>query len=82
VAHSFIWAADDSAMIHFPRKRCLSVLTTHMIRMRDRGAKKFRSSKDFDVRGVLEKELGPNGPSSYQSDRDGYLPEVKREIPV
>jgi hypothetical protein len=82
VAPSFIWAADDSVMIRFPRKRCLSVSTTHTIRTWDRGAKKFRSLKDFEVCDVLKKEPGSNGPSSYQADRHGYLPEVKGEIPV
>jgi hypothetical protein len=30
--------------------------------------------------GVLEKEPRSNGPTSYQADRYGYLPEVKIEI--
>jgi hypothetical protein len=53
-----------------------------MIRTWDRGAKKFESLKDFEVRDILKKELGSNGPNSYQVDRHGYLPEVKREISV
>jgi hypothetical protein len=69
-------------MIRFPRKRCLSVSTTRMIWMWDRGAKNFGSSKDFKVHDVLNKELGFNGPNSYQADRHGYLSEVKREILV
>jgi hypothetical protein len=81
VAPSFIWAACDSVTIRFPRKRCLSILTTRTIQTQDRGAKKIGSSKDFEVRGVLEKGPGSNGPNSYQADRHGYLPEVKREIP-
>jgi hypothetical protein len=81
VAPSFICAAGDSVMIHFLRKRCLSVSTIHTIWTRDRGAKKFGSSKDFEVRSVLE-EPGSNGPNSYQVDRHGYLPKVKREIPI
>jgi hypothetical protein len=42
--------------------------------------RKFGSSKDFEVRDVLEKEARSNGPTSYQADRHGYLPEVKIEI--
>jgi hypothetical protein len=68
MAPNFIWAANDNVMIHFPKKRCLSVLTTCTIRMRHRGVKKFGSSKDFDVCGILEKEPGSNEPSSYQAD--------------
>jgi hypothetical protein len=37
------------------------------------------SSKDFKIRGVLEKEPRPVGRTSYQADRHGYLPEVKIE---
>jgi hypothetical protein len=71
-----------SATICFHRKRCISVSTTRTIQTQDQGAKKFGSSKDFEVRDVLKKELGSNRPSSYQADRHGYLPEVKREISV
>jgi hypothetical protein len=53
---SFVWVVGDSVMIHFLRKRCLSVLTTHAIRTWDRGAKKFGSLKDFEVRGIHKKE--------------------------
>jgi hypothetical protein len=35
------------------------------------------SSKDFEICDVLEKEPKPAGCTSYQSDRHGYLPEVK-----
>jgi hypothetical protein len=38
------------------------------------------SSKDFEICGVLKKELRSNGYTSYQADRHGYLPEVKIEI--
>jgi hypothetical protein len=77
VAPNFIWAAGDSATIHFPKKRCLSVSTARIIQMRDRVAKKFGSSKDFEVHGVLEKEPGSNRPTSYQAGQHDYLPEVK-----
>jgi hypothetical protein len=43
-------------MIHFSRKRCLSVSTTRAIQTRDQGDKKFRSLKDFEVRDVHKKE--------------------------
>jgi hypothetical protein len=69
VAPSFIWATGDSVMIHFPKKRCLSVSTTHTIQTRDRGAEKFGSLKDFEVRDVLEKEPRPNRSNSYHVDR-------------
>jgi hypothetical protein len=37
------------------------------------------SSKDFEIRGVLEKEPRSVGRTSYQADRHGYLHEVKIE---
>jgi hypothetical protein len=58
---SFILATGDSVMIRLPRKRCLSVSTSHAIRTRDRGAKKFGSLKYFEVRGVHEKEPRDDG---------------------
>jgi hypothetical protein len=53
---SFICVAGDNVMIHFLRKRCLSISTTHEIWMRDRGAKKFGSLKYFEVRDIHKKE--------------------------
>jgi hypothetical protein len=41
--------------------------------------KKVGSSKDFEIRGILEKEPRHAGRTSYQPDRNGYLPEVKIE---
>jgi hypothetical protein len=41
---------------HFPRKRCLFVSTTRAICAQDRGAKKFESLKDFEVRDVHKNE--------------------------
>jgi hypothetical protein len=38
------------------------------------------SSKDFEICGILKKELRSNGRTSYQADRHGYLPEIKIEI--
>jgi hypothetical protein len=40
----------------------------------------IESSKDFKIRGVLEKERRSAGRTSYQADRHDYLPEVKIEI--
>jgi hypothetical protein len=45
---------DDSLL---EKRDAFSVSTTHAIRTRDRGAKKFESLKDFEVCDVLEKEL-------------------------
>jgi hypothetical protein len=53
---SFICTVGNHMTIHFPRKRCISVSITHTIRTRDRGAKKFGSLKDFEVRGVHKNE--------------------------
>jgi hypothetical protein len=65
---SFICVTDDCVTIHFPRKRYLSVLITHTIHVQDRGAKFFESLKDFEICGVLTKELRFNGQdSSIQS---------------
>jgi hypothetical protein len=38
---NFIGVANDRVMIRFPRKRCLSVSTTRVIRTRNRGAKRL-----------------------------------------
>jgi hypothetical protein len=53
---SFICTPSGSVMIHFSKKICLSVSTTRAIRTQDRGAKKFRTLKDFEVCGVRKKE--------------------------
>jgi hypothetical protein len=65
----------------FPKKRRPSVSTIHAVRTRPRGDGKFGSSEDFEVYDVLEKEPRSNGPTSYQTDRHGYLLKVKIEIP-
>jgi hypothetical protein len=54
---SFICASGDRVMIHFPRKRCISVSPTRAIRMRDCGAEKWESLKDFEVRGEEGTEI-------------------------
>jgi hypothetical protein len=38
-----------------------------------------RNSKGSEIRGILEREPGPAGRTSYQADHHGYLPEVKIE---
>jgi hypothetical protein len=40
------------------------------------------SLKNFEVRGVLEKELSHNGQKSYQPVWHGHLPDVKRKVPA
>jgi hypothetical protein len=52
---NFIWVGD-SVMIHFPRKRSLSVSTTCAIWPQNREAKKIGSLKYFEIYGVYEKE--------------------------
>jgi hypothetical protein len=51
-----ICIADDSMMIHFPRKRCISISITRAIRMRDREDEKFGSLKYFEVCNIHKKE--------------------------
>jgi hypothetical protein len=83
MAFSFICAVDDSMMICFRRKRCLSVSTTYAIRPQDRGDEKIGSLKYFEIRGIQEKEPPLNKStyySPYQSDRHGHLPEAGGEI--
>jgi hypothetical protein len=43
---------DDSLL----KKKCLSFSSTRAIRMRDQGAEKFRSLKDFEVCVIHKKE--------------------------
>jgi hypothetical protein len=61
VALSFIRVAGDSVMIHFPRKKYISISTTYAICAWDREAKKFGSLKYFEACGVDEKEPWFNG---------------------
>jgi hypothetical protein len=75
VAFNFICVPGNSVMIHFPRKRCLSVSTTRAIRSRDREAKKVGSLKYFGVHSVQEKELGIHD-WTHQVNRHGHLPEA------
>jgi hypothetical protein len=70
-------------MIHFPRKRFLSVSTTHVIRPQDCGAEKAGSLKYFEVCSVQEKELPVSGTmyiKLYQSDRHSHLPKAEKEV--
>jgi hypothetical protein len=81
MATSFIWMADDGRMIRFPRKK----ITFYFNRLRnpdaDARSQGVGSSKDFKIHGVLEKEPRSARRTSYQADRNGYLPEVKIESP-
>jgi hypothetical protein len=80
MATNFMWVAGDGATIHFPRKK----VTFHFNHQRnpdvDARSRGVGSSKDFEIRGALEKEARPVGCTSYQADRHGYLPEVKIEV--
>jgi hypothetical protein len=62
----------------FPEKKVTFRSTTRAIRtqMRSQGV---GSSKDFEIRGILEKEPRPAGRTGYQVDRHSYLPKVKIE---
>jgi hypothetical protein len=43
-------------------------------------SQKIGSLKDFEVRGVIEKQPTFNERRSYQSDRHGHLPEVSKKF--
>jgi hypothetical protein len=76
---NFIWVACDGRTIHFLRKKvafCFNRLCNPDADARSRGV---GSSKDFEICGVLEKEPRFARRTSYQVDRNGYLPEVKIE---
>jgi hypothetical protein len=60
-ALSFICMVNDNVMIRFPRKRCLSISTTHAIRPPDREDKKIKNLKYFEVHDFQEKEPWING---------------------
>jgi hypothetical protein len=47
--------------------------------VRSRGGGGFGSSKDFEIRDVLEKEPRSAGRTGYQANQYGYLSEVKIE---
>jgi hypothetical protein len=61
---------EKKVTFHFNRPRNLDV---------DARSRGVGSSEDFEICGVLEKELRPVGRTSYQADRHNYLPEVKIE---
>jgi hypothetical protein len=67
---------DDS----FPKKKttfCFNRPRNSDMDMRSRGV---GSLKDFEIHGVLEKEPRSTRHTSYQADRNSYLPKVKIEI--
>jgi hypothetical protein len=67
---------DDS----FPEKKVTFCFNRSCNPDADARSRGVGSSKDFEIRGILKKELRPTGRTSYQADRHGYLPEVKIEI--
>jgi hypothetical protein len=79
MATNFMWVAGDGTMARFPRKK----ITFRFNRPRNLDAnarsRGVGSSKDFEIRSVLEKEARSTGRTSYQVDRHDYLPEVKIE---
>jgi hypothetical protein len=79
VATSFIWVAGDGTMIHFPRKKITFCFNRPCNLDADARSRGVGSSKDFETRGILEKEPRSVERTSYQADRHGYLPEVKIE---
>jgi hypothetical protein len=79
MATSFMWVAGDGATIHFLRKKvtfCFNRPRSPDVDARSRGV---GSLKDFEIRGILEKEPRPAGHISYQADRHGYVSKVKIE---
>jgi hypothetical protein len=61
---------EKKVTFHFNRPRNLDV---------DARSRRVGSSEDFEICGVLEKELRHAGRTSYQADQYNYLPEVKIE---
>jgi hypothetical protein len=68
---------DDS----FPVKKIAFYFNCSRNPNADARSQGIGSSKDFKIRGVLEKERGSARRTSYQADRHDYLPEVKIESP-
>jgi hypothetical protein len=66
---------DDS----FPEKKVTFRFNRSCNPDTDARSRGVGSSKDFEIRGILEKEPRHAGRTSYQPDRNGYLPEVKIE---
>jgi hypothetical protein len=68
---------DDS----FPEKNITFCFNRSRNPDTDARSRGVESSKDFEIRGVLEKEPRSARRTNYQADRNGYLPEVKIESP-
>jgi hypothetical protein len=68
---------DDS----FPEKKATFCFNRPRNQDADARSRGVGSSKDFEIRGILEKESRSTGRTSNQADRHGYLPEVKIECP-
>jgi hypothetical protein len=69
---------DDS----FPEKKVTFYFNRSRNLDADARSQGVGNSKGFEIRGILEKKLRPTERTSYQSDRHGYLPEVKIESSV
>jgi hypothetical protein len=76
----FICATGNSVIIFSPRRRCLSISTTHAIWTWDRGARKIIGLKDFEVHGNLEKELGFNRQDSAIQSAQLFAQSIKNGI--
>jgi hypothetical protein len=68
---------DDS----FPEKKIIFYFNRPCNPDADARSRGVGSSKDFEIRNVLKKEPRSASRTSYQADRNGYLPEVKIESP-
>jgi hypothetical protein len=68
MATSFMWVAGDGVPIRFLRK---GNFLFQPPAQSDADARSWGvgSSKDFEIRGILEKEPKPAGRTSYQADR-------------
>jgi hypothetical protein len=73
---SFMWVAGDDSFLEKKVTFCFNRSRNPDVDTRSQGV---RSSKDFEIRGILEKEPRAAGRISYQADRHGCLPEVKIE---
>jgi hypothetical protein len=73
---SFMWVAGDDSFLEKKVTFCFNRSRNPDVDTRSQGV---RSSKDFEIRGILEKEPRAAGRISYQANRHGCLPEVKIE---
>jgi hypothetical protein len=76
---SFMWVVGNGATIRFPRKKVTFCFNHPRNPDADARSQGVRSSKDFEICGILEKEPRPVGHISYQVNQHGYLAKVKIE---